>query len=261
MITTCPRCAASAAITATQPVLVTCLCSCRFVAGPLGEDTPVDVELRHIAFRCAVTAQRFFIVFARLSRDELFRIALIHGEPGRIGRAPTRHGAKVSLRAPAAPRRHRLVDGGAPRSGRSGTDVLAATGPQRLADWLRRASDAIVAWLAPGVDDGPFNTAEFDYTGFRCLYCTSPPGALFARCYKCRDPVCFGRGDVGPGDEPRLHRCTPACGTTGYPLQRHFAVSGEEHRLPVSTGDAALGATHRPGLTADEPHLIGRARQ
>ena len=267
MIVTCPRCAASTSITAAEPVLVTCLCSCRFVAGPLGDGTLVDVELREIAFRCAVTAQRFFIVFGRLSQHERFSIALIHGEPGRLGRALAHQDAELPLpqRPVVAAATAPPADRSPPRPGRSGTAVVAATGPRaqppHLAGWLGRAAEVIVAWLAPGVDDGPFNTAEFDYAGFRCLYCASPPAALFARCYKCREPVCFGRGDVGPAGQPRLHRCTTVCGATGYPLQRRFAVSGEEHRLPVSSGaTAALGEAHQPALAPDAAHLIGRVR-
>ena len=278
MIVTCPRCAAPASITATQPVLVTCpraRCSSQFVAVPSGSSGLIEAELREIAFRCAVTARRFFIVFGRLSKSELFTVRKIHDEQGWLKRA------LAARRERTTEALNRLTESVAPppslrsivgqvllgerkATERTGTALVTvnadAAREERLpqAGWQRLSAEEIVRHLAPAVrDDAPFNTAEFDFAGFRCFHCATPPRALFVQCTGCRELVCFGRGDYAKW----FHRCTAACGSEGPVEHRHFGMHGDQHRLPVSRGTSqALGVDRTPLIGADRPRQIGSDR-
>lgn len=276
MITTCPRCAASATITATQPVLVTCpraSCGSTFVAVPGGSAGLIEAELREIAFRCAATARPYFIVFGRLSKSELFTIRKIHDEKGWLkgALAVRRDRTSEALRqlpATDAPPPSvlslvgQVLLGDRKEKGRTGTALVAvgqdAMREQRLpeAGWQRLSAEEIVARLAPAVrDDAPFNTAEFEFDGFRCCHCASPPHALFVQCTCCHELVCFGRGDA----RTMFHRCTTACGSEGPVEQRHFGIKGDQHRLPVSRGASqALGIDRKSALPSGVVRQIGR---
>lgn len=283
MIVSCPRCAASASITATTPVLVTCpraACNRQFVAVPGGSSAIVEAELREIAFRCALTAKRYFIVFGRLSKSELYSVRKIHAEDGWLKRALTERRQRTTqaldqhLATPLEPPpsvlslvgQVLLGDRKTSGQGRTGTALVVvgepATREARLpeAGWKRLTAEEIVARLAPEVRDGaPFNTAEFDFSDFRCLHCASPPAALFVQCTCCRELVCFGRGDYARTARSMFHRCTTACGSSGPVEQRHFGMTGDQHRLPVSHGQhQALGFDGQPRIGGTSTRQIGK---
>lgn len=293
MIVTCPRCAVSASISATVPVLVTCpraACGLAFVAVPGGGGALIEAELREIAFRCAVTAKRYFIVFGRLAKTERYSVRKIHGQEGWLKRAlAARHDRAAAvldqqMASPlAAPPSVLLLVGQALLGARkneatraTGTAlvVVADTDPREArlptAGWQRLSAEEIVRRLAPAArDDAPFNTAEFDFADFRCLHCASPPKALFVRCERCRELVCMGRGDVRSDGHADVHRCTAACGSSGPVVQMNFGMKGDQHRLPVSqSATRALGLDRQPRLGSpgtrqiesppDGPRRIGK---
>jgi hypothetical protein len=278
MIVTCPRCANNASITASTPVLVTCPragCASQFVAMPAGSGAIVEAELREIAFRCARTARRFFVVFGRLSKSELFSIRKIHDQEGWLKRALTERRQRTSdaldqqLSTTLEPPPSLLsllgqvligdrVQAGQRRTGTAlvavGDDVAREQQLPR-AGWQRLSAEEIIARTTPAVrDDAPFNTAEFDFDGFSCFHCASQSEGLFVLCNRCRELVCYGRGDHAG----HFHRCTVACGASGRTEQRHFGMKGDRHSLPVSQGQRdALGHERTP-LLGGPNRRIGR---
>ena len=277
MIVTCPRCSMSSSITTTKPVLVTCpraACANQFVATPAGSGAIVEAELREIAFRCARNARRFFVVFGRLSKDELYSVRKIHDEEGWLRRALAERRKRSSdalekqMATPLAPPPgllsligQVLVGDRKSVQGRTGT-ALVAVGDEAMreralpqAGWQSLSAEEIIARTTPAVhDDAPFNTAEFDFDGFYCLHCASQSEGLFVRCSLCHELVCYGRGDRAG----HFHRCTVACGHSGHTVQQNFGIKGDQHRLPVSQGQREALGHERAPLLGGPRRLIGR---
>lgn len=264
MRVTCPHCALSVNVPTEAPVMVACpRATCRhvFLATPAG--TIIRAQAREAPFLCATTGAEFFVVFARLSKDERFAVKKIHTERGWLERTRAAERAKLiasqnggtqlpvplggrALAVPALPEKRSgflaALGGALAGSGTPGGELEATWRPMPPEELVRHT-------LGEPAADAGFDLAEFDCTDWRCAHCPAPH-QTFVRCGKCRRYVCLGKSTLKGADW--LFHCATACGDSGLTTPtldrlsaRGFDVAGVAARRDTGylphTGPLRLG--------------------